>query len=295
VWNTINKDDPMIRYLLGEIPDEERDRFEELYFQDNALHERLQALEEELVDSYVRGKLEGDRRRRFEQRYLATAEGRERVAFAQTLTEYISKTPPKNQSAWHPWWGSLLTLFQSRSPAFRIALAAAALVILLLPFWVYRRTHQQPSEAPVVSLPPGKKAPEKAPESPVITKQPELPVTILSLALMPVQRSVDGGGNIVAVPPSPYEVHFRIGLDEDDYPRYRVTLLTPEGKQLRQIDNLIARPSPKRAKEVVARFTSNELRPGDYIVRLSGLTPEGSAEEIRPYAFRIKAQPTKSQ
>ena len=290
----INKDDLMIRYLLGEIPDGERDRFEELYFQDNAIHERLQALEEELVDSYVRGRLDGERRWRFEQRYLASAEGRERVAFAQTLTEYISKAPPKIRSVWHPWWGSLLTLFQSRNPAFRIALAAAALVILLLPLWIYRRIHQQPSEAPVVSLPPGKKAPEKSPESPAITKQPELPVTILSLALMPVQRSVDGG-NIVEVPPSPYEIHLRIGLDEDDYPRYRVTLLTPEGKQLHQIDNLKAELSPKQAKEVVARFTSNELRPGDYIVRLSGLTREGSAEEIRPYAFRIKARPTKSQ
>jgi anti-sigma factor RsiW len=77
-----------VRYLLGELPTSDRDRFEDEYFAHDDLHEQLLAIECELIDAYVRGDLSPSERGHFEGRYLATSEGRERVARARALDAY---------------------------------------------------------------------------------------------------------------------------------------------------------------------------------------------------------------
>lgn len=80
--------DFFVRYLLGELPTSDRDRFKDEYFADNDLHERLLAIECELISAYVHGDLSASERCHFEDRYLATPEGRERVARARAFDAY---------------------------------------------------------------------------------------------------------------------------------------------------------------------------------------------------------------
>ena len=55
-------DDLLSRYLRRELAEAERDRVEEMYFADDKLHERLLMLEDQMIDSYVRGQLPPDER-----------------------------------------------------------------------------------------------------------------------------------------------------------------------------------------------------------------------------------------
>lgn len=66
-------------YLLRNLAEADRARFEESYFNDDALLDRIEAEEDLLVSDYVLGRLSDDDRRRFEQALLATPYYRERV------------------------------------------------------------------------------------------------------------------------------------------------------------------------------------------------------------------------
>jgi anti-sigma factor RsiW len=85
VWQKNSDDDALIKYLLGELSDQGRDQIEDKYFADDAFHERLLVLEEELTDSYVREELSPEQRQHFEKWFLRSPERVERLAFARAL------------------------------------------------------------------------------------------------------------------------------------------------------------------------------------------------------------------
>jgi hypothetical protein len=78
-------DGPYHRYLLGELPEEERDVLEDAYFSSDEGFAELQAAEDDLRDAYVAGRLPPDRRARFEARYLRTEDDRQRLQQARLL------------------------------------------------------------------------------------------------------------------------------------------------------------------------------------------------------------------
>ncbi len=281
-----NKDEVAIRYLLGDLSDEERDRMEMDYFQDDALHEELLAVEEELIGSYVRGELTPEQRVRFEKRYLAAAEGRERVEFARTLSGYIESIPPK-ETRKTPWQDSWFAFFRQLSLARRFAAIAAAATILALPAIIILRSRQGESIGPVASqttLP----SPIPAPGPPAITTPHALQVPVLSLILLPRQRDL-AAGNTLLVPQGAYQVDLKVRLDEDLYPSYGATLESPDMLHLGRADGLKAQTTPKGLREVTVRFASGILRPGDYILRLIGTGQRGETEEVGTYSFSIVA------
>jgi hypothetical protein len=84
-------DDRRIQYLLDEMSQLDRAIFEDEYFTSDDEDDLLQAAEDELIDSYARGTLSPERRARFEERYLASPEIRERVAFARWLMDTVAE------------------------------------------------------------------------------------------------------------------------------------------------------------------------------------------------------------
>ncbi len=133
----------MISYLLGALPVAETERHDELSLTDEEFVARLGAVENDLVDAYVRGELAGERLERFNAYYLASPRRHEKVRLAQTFVRFadavavnkaeasrqpalpvsISKKKPAPSSLW-------LTLFKPR-PALQWGLVAAALLLLL--------------------------------------------------------------------------------------------------------------------------------------------------------------------
>jgi anti-sigma factor RsiW len=83
-------DDPssealLVRYLLGDLPDQQQAEIEDRAFSDPEYLRNIQAVESDLIDEYVRGALSQSDHRRFEQRFLASAERRRKVDFAKAL------------------------------------------------------------------------------------------------------------------------------------------------------------------------------------------------------------------
>jgi hypothetical protein len=77
--------DELIRYLLHQLPEAERDALTERWMTDPALYEALRDIEAELFDRYARGAVTADERQSIERHLLNSASQRDKLAFAEAL------------------------------------------------------------------------------------------------------------------------------------------------------------------------------------------------------------------
>jgi hypothetical protein len=82
---------PLVRYLLGRLPEDEQTGFEEQLLESEALFESLKEVESELIDEYVGDTLSADDRLQFELYFLTQPERRARVEFARALREVAAE------------------------------------------------------------------------------------------------------------------------------------------------------------------------------------------------------------
>ncbi len=155
-------------YLLGDISDSRLLDFVEQYFTDKALYEELQAVEDELLDQYVRGLLPLDEQEKFARYLKRLPDGQQRVNFAKALHQAVvadktarakaataasqatvtvvepsaavvesptSQTPALETAATSPsFWQSLAAFWQR--PLWQLSLAAGLVVAFLGLFWL---------------------------------------------------------------------------------------------------------------------------------------------------------------
>lgn len=81
----------MTAYLLGTLPPDDAERFDELSFTDDDFANRLRAAERDLVDAYVNDELSAAELERFETHYLASPMRRERVELAAAFQSFAHK------------------------------------------------------------------------------------------------------------------------------------------------------------------------------------------------------------
>lgn len=121
------------KYLLGTLPDDERLRIEQAFFAADEAFEEMLAAEDELFGEYARDTLAADERAAFEARFLATPEGRRKLAFATALMEALGRrTVPVPRPARRFAW------FLTDRPWLPVALAAAVLVLAATTAWLAR-------------------------------------------------------------------------------------------------------------------------------------------------------------
>src|SRR5690349_1633953 len=136
----INNEKLIARYLLGELPEEQQVEIEDRAFSDKDYLASITAVENDLIDEYVRGELNSDERQRFESRFLASAERRKRVDFAKALRTVSAATATEKtfvQPA-RPWsWrDSLYAFLNGLNPAARLAFVAAAILVVAGAAWL---------------------------------------------------------------------------------------------------------------------------------------------------------------
>jgi hypothetical protein len=118
----------------------DQERFEEAYFGDGNLFEQVQALEEELIEDYVKGNLPSHETRLFELHYLASDERRARVKTARQLVELCSlkaepQAAPNGRIEDGPiegWFFSVRSRLQSLAQWRLVPVFGAAAALLLL-------------------------------------------------------------------------------------------------------------------------------------------------------------------
>src|SRR5476651_635390 len=78
-----------VKYLLGRLSEGERERLERVYFSSADDFETMLATEDELFFDYVLERLAPADRALFEQRFLATSDGRQKLELADALIQSL--------------------------------------------------------------------------------------------------------------------------------------------------------------------------------------------------------------
>jgi CHAT domain-containing protein/Flp pilus assembly protein TadD len=126
-----NQDEGLIRrYLLGQLAEDEQDQLEEKMMADTDFFNQVLLAEDEMVEEYVQGELPESDRAGFEATFLSTPLGRQQVAYAKALREYVKKdvSPVPDQRL--EWWKRPAFV-----PYFRVATAAVVLLGVGLGIW----------------------------------------------------------------------------------------------------------------------------------------------------------------
>ena len=84
-------DQTLVGYLLGLLPEDQAEQLEEASVADDAVASRLIAIENDLIDDYVRNDLDAGTRVRFECFYLASPYRREKVRLARQLLASVDR------------------------------------------------------------------------------------------------------------------------------------------------------------------------------------------------------------
>ena len=140
------------RYLLGELPEDERERLEIGLLTDDGIYEKLTALEDEvedeLIDQYLDGDLTEPEREKFQTVFLRAPERAYKLKLIKDLKERavvpsypeapvrdVKVTEPPRYARWIPAIG----VFQN--PLFGFSTAMALTLALLFCAWLWIRTN----------------------------------------------------------------------------------------------------------------------------------------------------------
>lgn len=143
IQNKMGNEKEIRRFLLGELSENERTALEEKFLADEDCFTQIRVAEDELIEEYVRGKLENEEKEKFEKQFLSSKTRRERVIFTREmlgkfakLNETAKKTEtvaPKTSVL-----SSILEFFRQPKLAFG---AGFAILALVFGFWflVFRK------------------------------------------------------------------------------------------------------------------------------------------------------------
>lgn len=293
----------MKRYLLGKASPEERVDLENRYLSAASLFEELTEAENDLIDSYVRGKLSDFDRQEFERQYLGSPQRRTRVQFASALTEISQGSREVASVQKFSFWRSLRFLFSQSSPKLRWGLAAGAVATVLAIGWLKttsdRSLHaslprpsvehsRRPQSTGTVAPAPNGQVPTGGNTPGIeIAKADKPALDEFTVQLTPgISRSGGAEAKVFPAPKTPW-VHFQLILDNDDHSAYAAVVETAEGGEIRRVDELKSRLLHGN-KIVDVRVSSHLIRSGDYIIRLSGTSQRnGGQEEVDVYSLRF--------
>jgi hypothetical protein len=171
------KDKVLVSYLFDELSAAEAVELQDEMLLDEELFERMRVVEMNIIDGYVRHEMTSDESRRFEEKFLASPENKEKVVRAQMFheslrllhgeepvaaaTTHVELPPPLREP--HPP-RMFAALFQKHRPAFALATLTLLMAIALVAYLVLR--HQNSSNPVVNSAPPAREkvVPSPAPE-----------------------------------------------------------------------------------------------------------------------------------
>lgn len=297
---TQNQTNQMRGYILGSLSEPEQIALEQLFFADGETLERLQEVEFDLVDGYVRGKLPNNERQQFENHYLATPQHRERVAIAKELLRVADEqaspqSERSKESFWKKLWADL------SAPQF--VFGAVATAILLLAFgggWLaIQKTiwHQQRQKERVAELnrrtelenqiaQQNERNAELSSELERLRGEtaPATQPTLFSFTLLPTIRG--GEQQVLKIPAGTDQVQLLMKVETGNYSDFRINV--------RQVDANGSWSQPaasfKRtdgSARVFVKIPAEKFTIGDYILTLTGIDAANSTEEINRYSFRV--------
>ena len=314
------------RFLLGEMSEGERGAFEELFVADEELFERVRVVEDELVESYLRGALSPAEREKFERTVLTTQRRRSRVEFTRTMLDKLAahkevgdvkKTEPVAVAS-PSVWNSIADFFKTPTLAFG---AAFALIVLIFGVWfllknpnhpeIVRQITPTPTIQPAqpnvnensttrgdVSVKPNAKAPENIPDNKNGSPNANRDAPTKNQNPNAQQQTTTGITPVLALFTGTVRAEGKtpeLNLPEDaPGANLQLNLESQDYKNYRvEIVNsdgtrVFQNNNLKAKNSKISLFVpAKKLARGDYLIKLSALNPQNENESVADYTFRV--------
>jgi hypothetical protein len=260
------------RYLLGLLGQEQAAELEEQLLIDGELYEELLIAEDELVDQFLSGEMSEPEREAVEAHFLRAPGRQEQLLFAGALKKYLAANAPQAVDAPRAQHETtdescsrqrqkktfLLSRLFARNPALAVSLAGALVLMIVGGLWLANR----------------------------IVNRPHQPQTVWAIELTPGLVRDDGVIKSFAVPANTDAVRLQLDLAEDQHKSYEAVILDIDGRIVTSGNNIKAESISGRHM-VLVDVPAALLTPGDYRVRLSGLSANGSVENLGSYPFKV--------
>ncbi|HWX39780.1 MAG TPA: hypothetical protein VN345_01400 [Blastocatellia bacterium] len=302
------------RYLLGDLGEEDRLEVETLLLEDGTAFDQVAAIEEELIDEYVRGGLSAAERRNLESGFLSSRQGALLADLSRNLDLHASRRPSGGLRSFLR--NRLLVALQTEIAVPRYTLALASLAILLIVGgfgWYIRRiqtrnvggvSEQELREQVTLEQARNEKLAEDLAREQQLRTSTEQELTALrSGNRNDLPTGPSGGGTLIAqlfpgstrgpggarkkivLTASTVRVSFQLDLAGDTHGSYQATVDGGHGQQV-----LADRLQPRRVdgrKVVILNLPASRLSPGNYGIVLSGQGPNVQYEPAEEYSFSV--------
>ena len=310
----------IVRYLLGDLPEEEQVRLEDRAFSDREYLRDIEEAENDLIDEYVRGALTETERQKFEQRFLVSAERQSKVEFARALARVVPVTEEVAQPVSIHWREALTAFLRGLNPSLQFSMAAAMLLFVFGMAWLFNVTRSLHSQ--VVQLQAEQQqrqqqeetlrqqtATERARNADLAAqlereraRNQELATQLehdqakndsantsflASLFLPPGIARGNSNRLKLVIQSATRTARLRVGLERsDDFKSYRLELRAAQGQQVWTQDHL--QPQSSRAGRILQlTIPASALNPGQYELTLKGVTETTQTEDVRYYYFDV--------
>jgi hypothetical protein len=291
-------------YLGGTLPEDERRRLEAEYAVDDELFEELIEVENDRLDSAAR---EGGAQTGVSAPRDAAdaALARERAGFARALAgvyrssqEHEPLTPPAP-----PAEPPAVRRRRGYTAPAGLAAAALALAAGMASLFVTNgrlrrevlalqeeqeelRRHGEEVARGLEAL--GERRTEDAAPRPAL---PRSAPRVVSLQLLPGGARGASHGQELGLDTGADIVQLELGLERDEYSRYRATVHSAEGNRVWTQGRLQSRPGAAGERLIVLRLPASSVPAGDYVVRLTGVAAGQEEEPVDAYSFTAVRDP----
>lgn len=308
----LKEEQAVIEYLLGQADEAEQTRIEIAYFHDHKYHERMLALEDDLIHEYLSNGLSAQERSLFERHFLASHRRRGKYEFAKHLAAYTDQT--KTTTRLHTnkatsWWKWLLPV--QPKPAW--AAACAALVLCGGIWWALNSAgktstsnqsaavdrivaEKQPTSIEpqsTVSQTGSGKTGEASTSQPLNVVKPTTPKSAqpkmfaVTLALL---SGREAGDYVTIRVPTKYEsVQLLVPASEFPlYPGYEASIKTIDGEKLFHLKNLKGRKAGAKGLVVPVMIPAKQLPQSECVLTMYGATSSGQTTTLGNAFFSVR-------
>lgn len=262
----------MRAYLLGTLDSALKTEIEERILYAPEVYEELLMVEEELIDQYVASGLNELERQQFETHFLITAERQNNLRFGQLLKRYVNShhvedpadTAPSHVEKDAPAPKPLMfsPSGSSSRPLLTFCIAGVVLLGIVLLGWLSMRR-----------------------PLPLSTKRAADPVVVVTLAPGSITTEGNTTTRQVNIPPKGYNLKLELELKNASFRNYKFELF----RENKSVQTSAALPIEAKGQQYVIplTITGEQLSPGDYQVKLSGVSESGTDEFVQNYSFRV--------
>lgn len=311
----------LTKYLLGTLPAAELDYFDELSITDDNFVAALRETENDLIDAHSRNELTGATLARFNSHYLASPLRRERADFGRTFQTWSGDLPgassPKAPDDTHfagPSWFSWLEFKPRWAGA---AVLAVGIMLIAVAALIVQNRRLQQREAETQARYTELRQREQELQNQVASQRtatlkteqelarireererldresnpPAAPVTervnpVIALVLTVPMRGANQQPT-VTIRPGSSTLAAQIELGLADFPLFQAELIdSRNGLILWQRGKINARGADRR-KTLSLSVPLHLLRPGNYLIRVTGRPAAAPPELVGDYPFRV--------